>query len=57
VLVRTGHSVINRTPKELLKEIIFVDDASTKPDLKAKFDEHWKAMGIAGGLVKVIRIK
>lgn len=29
-LMRTVHSVINTSPKELLKEIILVDDYSTK---------------------------
>ena len=29
-LLRTVHSVINRTPGKLLKEIILVDDASNR---------------------------
>jgi polypeptide N-acetylgalactosaminyltransferase len=33
VLLRTVHSVWNRTPHELLKEIILVNDNSTKPEL------------------------
>ncbi len=32
-LKRTFHSVLNRSPKEVLKEIILVDDASTKGEL------------------------
>lgn len=33
MLYRTIHSVYNRTPRELLKEIILIDDNSTKPEL------------------------
>ncbi|TSS60394.1 putative polypeptide N-acetylgalactosaminyltransferase 8 [Bagarius yarrelli] len=39
VLKRAIHSIIERTPAHLLKEIILVDDHSTNDDLKEKLDE------------------
>lgn len=39
-LLRTCWSVINRSPPFLLKEIILVDDASTKVELKKKLDDY-----------------
>ena len=39
-LLRTFHSVINRSPAKLLKEIILVDDASTKPEVKMQLDDY-----------------
>lgn len=37
VLLRTIHSVINRSPKEILKEIILVDEASSSSNCCLKF--------------------
>lgn len=37
-LLRTVYSVLNRSPKILLKEIILVDDSSTKASLKRPLD-------------------
>lgn len=39
-LLRTCYSVFNRSPKELIVEIILVDDASTKDFLKEKLDRY-----------------
>lgn len=36
-LLRTVHSVINRTPPEMLEEILLVDDFSNKGKLRPKF--------------------
>lgn len=34
ILLRTLHSVLNRTPPPVLREILLVDDVSTLPDLR-----------------------
>lgn len=51
-LLRTVYSVVNRSPKHLLKEVILVNDQSTKEflydDLAAHLKEHFK------GLVKLL---
>lgn len=39
-LLRTVYSVINRSPRELLTEIILVDDCSTKDFLKETLDKY-----------------
>ncbi|CDW54968.1 polypeptide GalNAc transferase 6 [Trichuris trichiura] len=53
VLLRTVYSIVNRSPPELLQEIILADDFSSQVDLKAQLDEyvnsHWP------GLVKIAR--
>ena len=53
-LLRTCWSVINRSPASLIKEIILVDDASTKIELKSKLDKY-----VSKNLpkVKIIRLK
>lgn len=40
VLLRTLHSIFNRTPSELLHEIILVNDASTKQELYGSLQEY-----------------
>ena len=39
-LLRTFHSVLDRSPPALLKEVILVDDASTKPELGIQLEEY-----------------
>lgn len=39
-LLRTVHSVVDRTPAHLLHEIILVDDSSDFDDLKGELDEY-----------------
>lgn len=52
-LLRTVWSVVNRTPRSLLTEILLVDDGSSAdwlgPHLQVYIDKHW------AGLVRVIR--
>ena len=40
MLLRTVHSVLNRTPDRLLEEIILVDDASTHDNLKEPLEKY-----------------
>lgn len=40
VLLRTVHSIYNRTPPELLHEILMVNDASTKGELYGTLQEY-----------------
>lgn len=52
VLMRTVHSVINRSPPNILHEIVLVDDFSDKDNLKTNLDNYikrWK------GKVRLIR--
>ncbi|XP_070566323.1 polypeptide N-acetylgalactosaminyltransferase 1-like [Ptychodera flava] len=39
-LLRTTHSIINRSPREYLAEVILVDDASTQEHLKKPLDDY-----------------
>ncbi|CAF0754632.1 unnamed protein product [Rotaria sordida] len=52
VLLRTVHSVINTSPKELLKDIILIDDGSSDPALLAPLEKYIKRWN---GLVKLYR--
>uniref|UniRef100_A0A1I8EN77 Polypeptide N-acetylgalactosaminyltransferase n=1 Tax=Wuchereria bancrofti TaxID=6293 RepID=A0A1I8EN77_WUCBA len=51
-LMRTVHSVINRTPLKLLQEIILVDDFSQRDELKGKLEEYIKRFGDKVRLVR-----
>ncbi|CAG9541129.1 unnamed protein product [Cercopithifilaria johnstoni] len=53
-LLRSVYSVINRSPKSIMKEVILVDDGSTKPSLKEPLEEFLKKAGL-NHIVKVIR--
>lgn len=52
VLLRTVHSVLNRSPKHVLKEILLVDDFSDKEKLKNDLDAYIEQFD---GKVRLIR--
>lgn len=53
-LLRSVWSIINRSPKELLQQIILVDDSSTKEFLKQPLEDYLKAAHI-DHIVSVVR--
>jgi polypeptide N-acetylgalactosaminyltransferase len=53
VLLRTVHSVVDRSPPHLLEEVILVDDFSDMEHLKTQLEEYMKAQ--FGSKVKIIR--
>ncbi|XP_064834492.1 polypeptide N-acetylgalactosaminyltransferase 10-like isoform X2 [Oncorhynchus masou masou] len=52
-LLRTVHSVLNRSPPELIAEVILVDDFSDKEHLKASLEEYMVRMP----KVRILRTK
>lgn len=52
VLLRTVHSVLNRSPKNILKEILLVDDFSDKENLKGDLENYIEQFN---GKVRLIR--
>lgn len=55
MLKRTLHSIVNRTPKELLREIILVNDNSTLPELYEPLTDYIKEN--FGSLVMIREMK
>jgi polypeptide N-acetylgalactosaminyltransferase len=55
-IMRTVHSIINRTPPQLLKEIILVNDASTHKDLFRILTHHFIAQPWASK-IKIFMMK
>lgn len=53
VLLRTIWSIINRSPRNLLREIILVDDASTREFLKKDLDKYIEHLPIPTKLVRL----
>ncbi|XP_048755192.2 probable N-acetylgalactosaminyltransferase 9 isoform X2 [Ostrea edulis] len=53
-LLRTAHSVVNRSPPEYLHEVILLDDYSDRPELGSKLRDY-VAKTWPDGIVKIIR--
>ena len=51
-LIRTVHSVVNTSPKELLKDVILVDDFSDEEHITVRLPQYIKRWN---GVVKYVR--
>ncbi|XP_051158579.1 polypeptide N-acetylgalactosaminyltransferase 13-like [Leptopilina boulardi] len=54
-LLRTVHSVINRSPRQLLEEIILVDDNSDREFLKTPLDEYVKNLTVPTYVLRSVK--
>ncbi|KAG9511361.1 putative polypeptide N-acetylgalactosaminyltransferase 9, partial [Fragariocoptes setiger] len=60
VLLRTIHSILNRSPARLVNQIILVDDYSNKPHLGKQLENYVATLTTADGrrnVVKIVRAK
>ncbi|KAK0401542.1 hypothetical protein QR680_015844 [Steinernema hermaphroditum] len=53
-LIRSVYSVINRSPPGVVRQVILVDDASTKEFLKEPLSDFFRKSGL-GHIVKIVR--
>ncbi|XP_035807394.1 polypeptide N-acetylgalactosaminyltransferase 13 isoform X2 [Amphiprion ocellaris] len=53
-LLRTVHSVINRSPRHLLVEVVLVDDASEREFLKKKLENYVRTLEVP---VRILRME
>uniref|UniRef100_A0A8D3BP90 Polypeptide N-acetylgalactosaminyltransferase n=1 Tax=Scophthalmus maximus TaxID=52904 RepID=A0A8D3BP90_SCOMX len=53
-LLRTVHSVINRSPRHLLVEVVLVDDASERDFLKKKLENYVRTLEVP---VRILRME
>ena len=52
-LLRTVHSAINRSPRQLLREVLLVDDASDRSFLGRPLDEYVALLSVPTRVVRI----